>query len=556
MKSKCSVILISLFLIVCSCSLVKNNDAEEYRYIIEYGKTWGFLKYYHPNVAKGDINWDSVFIAQMQRIKTINNDTEYNSEIIEILKTAGKSDYYSDSIMTFPDSLKINYDFSWLKKSNSLNESNKNDLLYILNYHKPCENYYVQKDPVGNPTFENEKPYSEILPLDENYRLLAFFRYWNIINYYSPYKYVMDEDWAIIPSKLLGKFITADNAISYYLSLFELTAKLNDSHAFAFHPELYSKTIGYYVLPVGFGYIENKTVVSRIYHDSLAKVNNLKLGDIILKIENTPVNIIRDSLRKYIPASNEAVINRNINIYYLESDKEKAYKITILRDGKELELMVNNYGEFHRVSIKEQKQKKWDILENNIGYINFGKVEITEVDTIMNKLLNTKALIFDTRYSSQGTVEQFSNYLHRSETQFLKALYLDYNYPGIVYFSNNYTTGPDQINNDYYKGQVIILVNEWTQSHGEYTTMVLQTIPNSIVIGSQTAGADGDVSRFFLPGNINITYTGIGIFYPDGTETQRIGIKPDIVILPTIESIKNGKDLLMEKAIEVVNNLK
>ncbi len=35
------------------------------------------------------------------------------------------------------------------------------------------------------------------------------------------------------------------------------------------------------------------------------------------------MNIIRDSLRKYVSASNEAIINRNISIYYLESDKEK-----------------------------------------------------------------------------------------------------------------------------------------------------------------------------------------------------------------------------------------
>ncbi|MFC2119265.1 S41 family peptidase [Bacteroidota bacterium] len=554
MKNKYSVLFIILLLITSSCSSVKNKDAQKYKYIIEYGKIWGFLKYYHPNVAKGNINWDSVFIAQMQRIKTINNDDDYNNEIIEILINAGESDYYTDTLVTFSDSQKINYDFRWLEKSKILNTKNSLDLIYIRDYHKPCDNYYVQKIPVGNPSFENEKTYSEMLPLNENYRLLAFFRYWNIINYYFPVKYMMDENWAIIPSKLLGKFIRADNAFSYYLSLFELTAKLNDTHGFSFHSDLY-KNIGYYFLPVGFEYIDGKTLITKIYNDSLAKINNLKLGDIIMKIENTPVNIIRDSLRKYVSASNEAIINRETN-FYLESDKEKTFEINIIRNNKKIELTVKNYRPYSRKSIKEQKQKKWCILENNIGYINLGKVETTEVDTIMNKLLNTKALIFDTRYSSQGTIEQFSNYLHKTKTPFVKCLKINFGYPGIVYFSNNYTTGPEQINNDYYKGLVIILVNEWTQSHGEYTTMVLQTVPNSIVIGSQTAGADGNVSNFFLPGNINITYTGIGMFYPDGTETQRIGIKPDIVIHPTIESIKNGNDLLMEKAIEVINNNK
>ena len=45
-------------------------------------------------------------------------------------------------------------------------------------------------------------------------------------------------------------------------------------------------------------------------------------------------------------------------------------------------------------------------------------------------------------------------------------------------------------------------------------------------------------------------FTGIGVYYHDGTETQRIGIVPDIEIKPTIEGIRAGKDEVLEKAIE------
>jgi C-terminal processing protease CtpA/Prc len=46
--------------------------------------------------------------------------------------------------------------------------------------------------------------------------------------------------------------------------------------------------------------------------------------------------------------------------------------------------------------------------------------------------------------------------------------------------------------------------------------------------------------------------SGIGVYYPDGRETQRIGIVPDIEVKPTIEGIKNGKDEVLEKAIEFI----
>ena len=104
-----------------------------------------------------------------------------------------------------------------------------------------------------------------------------------------------------------------------------------------------------------------------------------------------------------------------------------------------------------------------------------------------------------------------------------------------------------------YKGKVIILVNETSQSHAEFTAMILQTGDNAITIGSQTSGADGNVDRFEMVGGYKTMITGIGIFYPDETETQRKGIKIDIEVKPTIQGIIDRKDEVLERAIEYAN---
>ena len=83
--------------------------------------------------------------------------------------------------------------------------------------------------------------------------------------------------------------------------------------------------------------------------------------------------------------------------------------------------------------------------------------------------------------------------------------------------------------------------------------MALRVAPKATVIGSTTAGADGNVSAILLPGNIRTMISGIGVYYPDGRETQRVGILPDIVIKPTIAGIRAGRDEVLEKAIEVIN---
>ena len=98
----------------------------------------------------------------------------------------------------------------------------------------------------------------------------------------------------------------------------------------------------------------------------------------------------------------------------------------------------------------------------------------------------------------------------------------------------------------------MILIDEQTQSRAEFTVMALRTAPDAIVVGSQTSGADGNVSQIDLPGGIRTFYSGLGVFYPDGTPTQRIGIVPDVVVTPTISGIQNGVDEVLQRAVALV----
>ena len=127
----------------------------------------------------------------------------------------------------------------------------------------------------------------------------------------------------------------------------------------------------------------------------------------------------------------------------------------------------------------------------------------------------------------------------------------DISYPGVFNYTESYTCGVK--NKNYYKGKVILLFNETTQSQAEFTLMVLQTAPHVISIGSQTAGADGNISLIVFPGGYKTHMSGIGVYYPNGRETQRVGIIPDIEVKPTISGLKLNKDEVLDKAIETIN---
>jgi C-terminal processing protease CtpA/Prc len=79
--------------------------------------------------------------------------------------------------------------------------------------------------------------------------------------------------------------------------------------------------------------------------------------------------------------------------------------------------------------------------------------------------------------------------------------------------------------------------------------MALRAAPQAVVVGSTTAGADGNVSGIPLPGGLQTMISGIGVFYPDKSPTQRVGIIPDIVATPTREGIRSGRDEVLEAAL-------
>ena len=172
----------------------------------------------------------------------------------------------------------------------------------------------------------------------------------------------------------------------------------------------------------------------------------------------------------------------------------------------------------------------------------------------MSELMNTRAIIFDVRNNANLTLYLFSNYLNPEIEDFAKFTIPDLDYPGDFNFTPTYQIGPESNNPDYYKGRVVFLADERTQSHGEFTCMSIQTAPDTTFVGSQTAGADGNVSYVWLPGYIVTYFTGIGVYYPDGTPTQRVGIVPDIVSRPTIAGIQQDRDEVLETAVHFIEN--
>ena len=191
------------------------------------------------------------------------------------------------------------------------------------------------------------------------------------------------------------------------------------------------------------------------------------------------------------------------------------------------------------------------LLDNGIAYINNGSLKRKYLPVLWKEIEKTRGLIIDNRnYPSDFPIYEVCNLLMPNSVEFVKFTKGSLDNPGLFTFSTTLKAGKS--NKSSYNGKVIILINEISQSSSEFHAMAYRVHPHAIVLGSTTAGADGNVSQFFLPGGISTMISGIGVYYPDGGETQRIGIVPTQECKPSVQGIKEGRDEVLEMAIKLI----
>ena len=520
-------------------------SAENINNLKTLGLIWGYLKYYHPNASTGNINWDYELFRIIAKIKD-KNATERDHVLSTWIKSLGE--FKTVAIKIPYSDVKIEPDLQWITNS-GLSAELSSQLLKIKDAKRKDTNYYIEFESTKNPLFTNENAYKNIKFPDQGYQLLSLFRYWNMIQYYFPYKNLIEEDWKVVLEEFIPKFATAKDKTAYTLATLEIIARIHDTHANIWNsPEL----LNYYgqrVAAAQIAFIGDQAVVKDYYPISEAEPELLR-GDVITEINGKKVSEIIRARLKFLPASNYPTQLRNLSHSLLKSDDE-TMSIKFLRDGKIETKVLKTYAAKDIREPENQNSNYFKMLNPEIAYFDMGSINSNNFNEVFSKIKTTKGLVIDLRnYPSEFVVFKLGKFLKPNFTPFVKFTNTTNTIPGQFKF-----TSPMGVpgSSNYYQGKIAILINENTQSQAEYTTMAFRTAPNSKVFGSTTAGADGNVSYITLPGGISTSISGIGVYYPDGKETQRVGILPDVEVKQTIQGIKEGNDEVLDQALKWIN---
>jgi hypothetical protein len=516
------------------------------------GKVWGFLKYYHPSIAKGDINWDHELFRILPKIMDGKSQIERNDLILEWIDQLGHVE--SGQYPAFDTaSVKLKPNYNWIDP-HELGEKTVKRLNTIKQARRENKHHYVAFDPfLAHPEFINEESYSQTAFPDAGLRLLSLFRFWNIIQYFYPYRYLLDDHWHDVLNEFIPRYLSATNELEYKLVIVQLVARIKDSHGGIYNSPDLEDFKGNFFAPIEITFIEDKPVVTDYLDQEHGVKTGLQKGDVIEVINNRNIGEIILERLPYISASNHAVQKRELAWDLLRTN-DPVMTIGYKRNNIPGVLKVKclpgyQVNKYQRI---QGEDSCFTMISPDIAYLYPWTIKAEYIPEIMKSVSGTKGFIIDLRYAPRASLYPLGDYLFTKPQVMAKLTKGSIELPGLFTFFRNIEIG--KANDAPYKGKIVILNNEYTQSSCEFTTMALSLASNAIVIGSTTAGADGAVTEVSLPGGIVAQITGSGVYYPDGTETQRIGIVPDIEIKPTIKGIAENRDELLEKAVSLINN--
>ncbi|MBC3542182.1 S41 family peptidase [Rufibacter sediminis] len=579
------------FLFVGNAWAQDNFDTEKQLYFF---RIWGHVKYYHPASAMGQLSADSLFLAHLPQLDSAKNQKQANAVFKQLLKDVGVP--AGEKLSPQKDQPKgafllKNLDDTWRTKSKFLTSENRKTLNQIFEHRYTSDKHYytyVRNNPYGG-TMPHEPEYAvepkENLPYP--LRMLALAKFKAFVDYLYPYKHLMDENWDDVISLYIPQFAQCATRQEYERLLLGVNARLDDTQAYSFFRQLHYREKlfkNHFYPPFDYEVAEKKIVVTALIDEALCKRSNIRRGDIIEGLDSVQVSEWVAALDALLSVSNQSSLWSRVGEWgdnLLFRSEDPLMQVQLTRGEEQLtttlrlmdpaqtakaKLIDAYFKKKHAVPAKKSKGLAYAAR----GIVHFKiddtfrliKDETSEedyrlMDSLFSRAMKAKGIIFDMR----GEPDNSDFVFHYAFKKFGKPDH---------YFARYYQLNPYQVGSyrlltqpevyyptelkpeeASYPGKVVILVNGTTQSIGEWHTMSLQRLfPGSITLGESSAGADGDVKRIVLPGNYVVALSGNGIYYPNNAVTQRLGVRLDEEVRPTLKGVLAKKDELLQKAIE------
>jgi C-terminal processing protease CtpA/Prc len=407
--------------------------------------------------------------------------------------------------------------------------------------------------PLPQAVWRPDKNYADMKYPDREHRLLALFRFWNVIHYFYPYKHLLDRDWDTVLPEFLPRFLAARDEREYVLSVYEMATRTQDNHTTVGANPVALSFFGAAPAPLRLRWIEGTPVVVGLIDEKVARDAGVQAGDVVLKVDSEPAEERIKRHAKYISTSRPDAQPFVATPRLLIGPEGSTCKVTLRgADGKEKDVELPRRP--FRTGVpppSPTKREVFEILPGNLGYVDLTRLERWQIDAMLEKLKARKAIIFDLRGYPRLVFWDLAPRLNVKNAKHAAM------FQGPVVGGGGMAGGSFSILQPIaptdkwkYTGKTVTLIDERAISQSEHTGLFLEAACGTTFIGSHTAGANGDVTNMFLPGGLTVMFGGHDVRHADGKQLQRVGLVPHIEIKPTIKGIREGKDEVLDRAIK------
>ncbi len=567
MRSTINGIIALLFLII-PLAHAQTLPSETDR-LIATGKLWITVEYFHPALAYRDLNWDQTLLDTLPRIRSAQTPTEYQSAVhamLHILETdtppSGTGQrvriHHGLAPETGDPATSPFYSAFLYKPTNALEQiavPMGGGFTVSVPLSEPASAGPPIPPPLAKHNYAAPYPSTEL-------RILAAYKIWGVLHYFFAYRDLIDEDWDGLFTQFLPRLIAAKDALEYNLAIAEWLTHAADSFTTA-HSETLTRYFG--EAPVGLRlYIVEKHVTITEILDPEATKAGIKIGDVIKTVDGeTLVNRFKRQ-EQYVSASTPQRLGYDV-VSRILNGPDASNAVLTLEDhaGNRKEITLKRSARFNELLATEPAAgESTKLLRDGIGYADLRRLKRTEVDAMFEKFRNARAIIFDMRgVPAADSIRAIAPRL-TSEPDVPAAIVTGpiaavpdlpqgvISSPSSSYFFVETLGNSSQWK---FKGRTVMLVDERTINAAEEAGLFFEAANKTEFVGTPTAGAHSVLSNFSVPGGITISFSGQDIRHANGGKLQRLGLQPNVNASPTLTGIRNGKDEVLDKALDYLS---
>ena len=369
---------------------------------------------------------------------------------------------------------------------------------------------------------------------------------WNVAQHFYPYFDVFRIDWTGALQRALDRAAPDQSQIAFEAVLRRMMAELKDGHALVIIQPWREMAMS----PFLASWIEQRLVVTAVDSSVAGK---LSLGDVITRFNGEAIERVLARQDSFSQGSSPANIRYVSTIQLLAGEPNSAFTIDVER-GRGAPARGMEVRRTLPMPPGEPRPSPVAEIRPGIWYFDLTRSRDTMFAAALPQLSQAKGVVFDMRgYPSVS--RRFLQHLFADTTrwgtrQMSMPVILQPDHQGMSFVpAGTWVLGPLT---PRISAPVVFLADERAGSYAESLLDLISEHKLGTIVGSNSAGTNGDMNWFIVPGGYRVAYTGLKVVRHDGTTLHGVGIEPMVRVAPTIAGLRAGRDEVLEKGVEVL----